>query len=310
MSTRKSILLLAALVGALPLSTLAQTLTDTITVEGSLTSLSNSFQGETMLDPEASFIATIEVDRTAILAYSDANLNQYSDAVISAAIELYDGQGVLIETPIVTRCDDTTLVSEGPSSNASLYFAEGQPQSSSYTISGGDMNGRALVCTPELEELVAPLFAPDAIFPVPNSGEYEAQFAMSILNGDIDRGISMSIGGLAERITVVSVDSDGDGIPDFADMCESELSETVIFQDWYDSGVSNYADSSGCTIMDHYAACEVTEEPVRGIRSVRRGPSSCEKSVSYEMVEQGMIDYAEARLLRNALYGSYQDQPI
>lgn len=310
MNITKPLLLLTACAALLPLQTFAQTLTDTITIEGRLTSLSNSFQGDAQLDPEATFLATIEVDRQAPADFIGPSIHQFSDAVVSASIELYDGQGMLIETPIVTRCDETTLVSSGPSSHAYTYFSDGQADSSAYLIWGGDMNGRNLECYPELTAMAAPLFASGTSFPVPLAGEYEALFSMMILNGDIERGISMNIGGVAENITVVSVDTDGDGVPDFADMCSSETSETVVFQGWYDSGVTNYSDSSGCTIMDHYAACEVVEEPVRGIRSVRRGPSSCEKAVSYEMVEQGIIDYAEARLLRSALYESYQDQPM
>ncbi len=309
MNMTKPLLLVTACLSLMPLQSLAQTLTDTITIEGRLTSLSNSFQGEAQLDPEARFVATIEVDRLAPVEYSGSDLNQFRDAVLGAGVELYDGQGMPIDTPIAKRCDDSTLVTQ-PSSNAYLYFTDGEADSSAYLISGGDMNGRQLECYPQLAALAAPLFATDSFFPVPVDGVYESQFAMMILNGDPERGISMDIGGVAESISVVSVDTDGDGVADFADMCASESSETVIFQGWYDSGVSNYADSSGCTIMDHYAACEVDEEPVRGIRSVRRGPSSCEKAVSYEMVDEGMIDYSEARALREALYESHRNQPI
>ena len=58
--------------------------------------------------------------------------------------------------------------------------------------------------------------------------------------------------------------------------------------------------------MDHYAACaaEEQEAPRRGIRSVRSGPSSCEKAVSYDLVADGVLSYSEARMLRNALYES------
>lgn len=100
-------------------------------------------------------------------------------------------------------------------------------------------------------------------------------------------------------------DDDEDGFPNNVDSCPvSIMDETVMFDGWYDSGVTNYVDESGCTITDHYAACEVEEEPVRGIRSVRSGPSSCEKAVSYDLVADGVISYSEARALREALYNS------
>lgn len=304
MNITKSFLLLTACAALLPLQTFAQILTDTLTIEGRLTSLSNSLEGDTQLDPKATFLATLELDRQAPADFIGPTLHQFSEAVISASIELYDGQGLLIETPIVTRCDETTLVSSGPSSHAYTYFSDGQADSSAYLVWGGDMNGSNLECFPELAAMAAPLFASGVSFPVPLAGEYEALFSMMILNGDVERGISMNIGGAAEQITVVSVDTDGDGVPDFADMCSSEVSATVVFQDGYDSGVTNYSDSSGCTMMDHYAACQIEQEPVRGIRSVHRGPSSCEKAVSYELVADGLISYAEARMLRNALYSA------
>ncbi|WP_417687715.1 hypothetical protein [Pseudidiomarina sp.] len=102
-------------------------------------------------------------------------------------------------------------------------------------------------------------------------------------------------------------DTDEDGVVDRLDSCPmSIMDETVLFDGWYDSGVPNYVDDSGCSIMDYYAVCEAEEQeaPVRGIRSVRSGPSSCEKAVSYDLVADGVISYAEARALREALYES------
>ncbi len=102
------------------------------------------------------------------------------------------------------------------------------------------------------------------------------------------------------------IDEDGDGVADEADLCPVSITdETVSFGDGsVVADVENVYDANGCSIMDRYAACEATEEeqPVRGIRSTRSGPSSCEKAVSYDLVADGVISYAEARLLRNALY--------
>jgi len=104
------------------------------------------------------------------------------------------------------------------------------------------------------------------------------------------------------------IDEDGDGVADEADLCTvSNTDEAVSFGDIVVS-VENAFDENGCSIMDHYAACVVPEEeqPVRGIRSTRSGPSSCEKAVAYDLVADGIISYAEARLLRDALYQSHR----
>lgn len=107
-------------------------------------------------------------------------------------------------------------------------------------------------------------------------------------------------------------DSDGDGVPDVSDACSASLqpeSGTVWFNS-LNSNVTNYVDDSGCTIMDRYAACNVEQEEestfTRRSRSVYRGPSYCEKQVAYGLVSDGIISYAEARMLRDALYNSYR----
>lgn len=312
MKTTQKLLLITAVASLLPLQALAQSLTDTITIEGRLTSLSNSFQGPTELGPEASFVAILEVDRQAVLETDLPDFRHYEEAVLSAAIELYDSQGQPIETPITTRCDDTTIVSEAPTSSAEIYLTEGDAESAAYLIQGGDFNGRLLACVPELAELVAPLFPESVGFPIPLAGDYEADFDMTIQNGDSMRGISVEVAGVAERITVETIDSDGDGIDDFSDMCPASLtSETVTFEGGYDSGVTNHVDASGCTIMDHYAVCEVEEaeqptSPWGWFQPLYSGPSYCEKQVSYELVADGVISYSEARMLRDGLYQSHQ----
>jgi hypothetical protein len=56
-------------------------------------------------------------------------------------------------------------------------------------------------------------------------------------------------------VCVVGDDSDGDGIPDGADDCpSSDLSPTVVI-DGCDSGVANHLLANGCTILDEIAAC-------------------------------------------------------
>ncbi|WP_411359124.1 hypothetical protein [Pseudidiomarina salilacus] len=119
--------------------------------------------------------------------------------------------------------------------------------------------------------------------------------------------------GRATSINYASDDADGDGISDEVDLCSASITdETVIFGGWLDSAVTNYVDANGCTIMDRYAQCtqEVEEQPTRFSRFQPRysGPSYCEKQVSYGLVDEGIIDYTEARMLRDALYMSYRSQ--
>ncbi|CAB0151244.1 hypothetical protein PSI9734_01657 [Pseudidiomarina piscicola] len=109
----------------------------------------------------------------------------------------------------------------------------------------------------------------------------------------------------------VGLDADEDGIADTDDLCgASILDETAMFGP-FNSGVPNYIDADGCSIMDHYAACEAEEEeapssPWGWFQPVYSGPSSCERQVSYSLVDAGVIDYTEARMLRNALNLSSQ----
>ena len=147
-----------------------------------------------------------------------------------------------------------------------------------------------------------------SMFPTYNSDEaFANNFSVTIDNNRIYEDIQFTI----ERIGYVGelvIDGDGDGVADEADLCPVSITdETVSFGDGsVVADVENVYDANGCSIMDHYAACEVVEEeaPRRGIRSVRSGPSSCEKAVSYDLVADGVISYSEARVLRDALYES------
>lgn len=154
-----------------------------------------------------------------------------------------------------------------------------------------------------LRELEQQIFIENPGFPMIVDGSVAAELFISYF---VDGSQTFELSGVTNFIGLETIDSDRDGVRDDLDLCEASiLEQTVVFNDWYDSHVTNYRDDSGCTVMDHYAACKVDEEPVRGIRSVRRGPSSCEKAVSYDLVGDGIINYSEARQLRGALYQSY-----
>lgn len=116
---------------------------------------------------------------------------------------------------------------------------------------------------------------------------------------------------VVDEVRVYPPDADGDGVADALDQCTTSALDATVMFNGYNSTVTNYVDANGCTIMDRYAACQGAETVTgpRGIRSVRRGPSYCEKMVSYALVAEGIISYAEARLLRDALYASYRNPP-
>ena len=155
--------------------------------------------------------------------------------------------------------------------------------------------------------------AVDGVFPdidfetyINNGGNLELYQTFRFNDGDdfLVNSVNGTISSV--NITPSITDEDGDGVADEADLCPVSITDaTVSFGDGsVVADVENVYDANGCSIMDRYAACEAVEEeaPRRGIRSVRSGPSSCEKAVSYDLVADGVISYAEARLLRNALY--------
>lgn len=138
-------------------------------------------------------------------------------------------------------------------------------------------------------------------------GEFYFQFdhrQYEYIDGGESSYLEFYVEGEMDTIYFGLPDADADGVPDDVDQCGASLTEETVMFGEYDSSVTNYVDEQGCTIMDHYAACPIEVAPTRGIRSVRSGPSNCEKAISYELVSDGVISYGEARLLRNALYNS------
>lgn len=99
----------------------------------------------------------------------------------------------------------------------------------------------------------------------------------------------------------VANDDDMDGIANEGDLCpDSLLADYVMFESG-SSGVPNYLDDEGCSIMDHYANCEASTSSSGTRWFSYSGPSQCEIQVGYQLYRDGLIDYTELRLLRNAL---------
>ncbi|WP_417682411.1 hypothetical protein [Pseudidiomarina aquimaris] len=267
----------------------------------------------------------------------------YIDSVLSITFEIYDGNETLLFTdsfnPPVTggtglEGGSATYAIPGESEiffdfDNMMWIAAPPQESMDYgrVVSLGILSALFSGMEPDFpmpeeapEEFSGELFADLSGYPLLIEGEtfYPFQYLLFTPFSEEEQELeqeSQSSGfyGIATFIQYIDLDADGDGVPDALDVCSPTiLNENVEFAS-IDTGVPNIVDESGCSIMDHYAACQVEEEPVRGIRSVRRGPSNCEKAVSYDLVADGIISYAEARMLRDALYRastSVADSPL
>lgn len=281
----------------------AQSLTDTITVEGELTYAEHSFLGGAALTENAHFIATLEVNRFAPASNFDPTQLEFPASVLSLEVTLFEDQGIALDTGAVpTSCE----VIVGAPQTMSKAFADGaQTRAAVYRMQGSDMNGRTQFCAVGIEQMMMQLFAAGIGFPVPLAGASDADFTATFEVAS-ERGSQMVwAAGIARNITLESLDSDQDGVADWDDNCaSSDLSETVVFADDHDSGVTNHTDANGCTIMDHYAACE-TEKTTSFLSY--QGPSYCESQVAYQMYGMQLINYTEVRQLRTALMAASRD---
>ncbi|KFZ28213.1 hypothetical protein IDAT_10270 [Pseudidiomarina atlantica] len=165
---------------------------------------------------------------------------------------------------------------------------------------------------PALDLFPLPLFADYSAFPVWNTYETESNY----LNVVIDHNQTFeSLSFRIQRISYLApeiADADGDGVADDVDSCPMSLTDETVSFSGFDSSVTNYVRDNGCTIMDTYAACtanasvEETSSRFGAFQPRLSGPSYCETQVSYQLVDEGIIDYTEARMLRDTLYMSYR----
>ncbi|RUO50108.1 hypothetical protein CWE21_03000 [Pseudidiomarina aquimaris] len=296
-----------------------QTQEHTLIIEGELNYIQHPMleQFEGPLQEPLDFVASITEDITSPSPYAGFWNDgiAYENVTITLTFELYDAQGGLIFSDSQSTSSPDHMIND----TVALFFdsASNQPIESAiwgiidtetqtmdqlrseYVLGQNYFRSR----TSQLPSISGPLFATTTPYHFVDTGitSYPFQYA-----GDLN-WTPFTFEGVALNVRYIGVDDDGDGIANEVDACEASiLDETVLFDGWYDSGVTNYVDDSGCSVMDHYAACaaEEQEAPRRGIRSVRSGPSSCEKAVSYDLVADGVLSYSEARMLRNALYES------
>ncbi|MGQ4276556.1 hypothetical protein ACQ5ES_05865 [Pseudidiomarina sp. E22-M8] len=285
----------------LPGASSAQEATRTIEFNGDITFYHDALSPYSI----ESYQLVIDIDETATPTSSSPTYFSFgSDYVLNASVSFYDALGEEVLLPVVLEFSGvegmygSTTLATGPSSeyfNFNFYGSTPSGMGDIYFYIQGSPGSIYSVFSESPTFVAAP---------------QNVTMYMHFLAAGETWFHDDPAGNLLGVLDVVQ-DLDLDGVADDIDSCPSSLmGETVIFNDWYDSGVPNYVDESGCTVMDHYAVCtaEAAEQPTSiwgGFQQVYSGPSYCEKQVAYGLVQDGVITYGEARSLRNALYQSY-----
>ena len=287
--------------GALMLSAsaYAQEATRTIEFSGDVIGFYDALW-ETGVD---NYRVTLEVNESAVPVSQSATQISYGpEYIVSTKLEYFDAEGMEV-------LFDGGFTVSGPSQYGNLtYYREAS--SNEYVLfyfEGIEGNVSIYFYGPH-GSLFSSFSASPTFHEAPEQASISSHFYALVDGGqgsyyhDDPNGTLLSVGASI-------ADSDGDGVADDVDVCtSSNLDETVAFGGWYETGVTNYMDESGCSIMDHYAACEAESEstaPAGPVFSSFAGPSYCETSVGYSLQGEGVIDYTESRMLRKALY-NYQ----
>lgn len=145
------------------------------------------------------------------------------------------------------------------------------------------------------------LFVEDSLFPTFIEGSLVYPFRYHLSNdfGGDASDLRPGIFGYATHLRYVVLDADGDGILDVDDNCVVSHTDDFVTLNGQLLTVENVVDAEGCTVMDHYAACEA-EQGESGFLGYS-GASYCEQQVAYQLYREGLIDYADVRELRTAL---------
>ncbi|MDN7134436.1 hypothetical protein [Pseudidiomarina terrestris] len=269
------------------------------------------------LDPNASqgftqFYISVQIDSTAILVYQDPETQHYENAVGTMNFSLSSPNSG-VGAPLNANYSGTVnevVYSKGVAGDSL------QIEAIFDTVFAFPVTARGMI---HIEQIEQPFIELSGLFPGVLTGSYSAtiEFAREVYERDATEPFSRFAGaGTVTSVvgTLAAFDTDRDGVIDDLDLCSASLvEETVIFGGWLDSGVTNYTDESGCTIMDRYAACEAEEatqptSPWGWFQPVYSGPTYCEQQVVYGLQDDGIIDYTEGRMLRNALNLSHSSQ--
>jgi len=315
-------LLLFAVVGTMQ-TTVAQSIYRDTTIQGELNYAEHpnfpEFVG--LLETPLTFTVVITEDLAAPNFYGNFQGGEaYGNVTTAYELRIYDELGVEILYDRVDIRDVDTLIFD----TVALYH-NSQAQTDFESVMWGiaasktgtteyalGFNNYGFRVTP-FGTTTSPLVIAMSPFPKLFDGAIEHPFQVT---AERNESTSFRFEGSANYVSYngPASDSDGDGVFDLTDSCtNSLLDETVMFRDWYDSEVTNYVDSSGCSIMDRYAACAPEQQEAPSFFSAFQprlsGPNYCETQVSYQLNSEGLIDYMEARMLRDALYMSYRSQP-
>lgn len=297
-----------------------------VEIEGTVTDFYSSYyynQVPTELENAVSFKFVVEQDTSVVPYYvysgSSYEHQQFQENLYNISYTFYDAAGAEITAPASLDLEltaeelfDTYVYAERGVTNDYEYMQwwgrKTTNELNDWNSLGGYINNSGQ----------QPLFAEFTPYPLLLSATspVNQQFGgwlESYGNGEEDY-YYLSFYGTVTSILATELDADGDGFADSADSCPASLmDETVMFDGWLNSGVTNYVDASGCAIMDHYAACAVAEaeeptSPWGWFQPVYSGPTYCEKQVVYQLQNEGVIDYTEGRMLRNALSLSYSSE--
>lgn len=228
----------------------------------------------------------------------DYSAHEYSEAIVSVRYEFEDAQGLPLDIGLVGpfELSQNTELLESEYSFADgfdftkLVFAyelDNEVSFTQITLAGSDTN-------------VIAEYGSDFIFNTTN-GLPPNDIAAAFVFGTPSLQPMMFLADVSElSYQVLLADADHDGIADELDACSStDLSATVMLNG-IDSGVENVLDSTGCSIADHYAACDAEQSSGAGWLGYQ-GASYCETQVGYDLYREGLISYMELRMLRNAL---------
>lgn len=94
-------------------------------------------------------------------------------------------------------------------------------------------------------------------------------------------------------------DNDNDGVMNFYDECAASIQDATLTIDGVNTGIANGVDIDGCSIADHFAACEAQQ--AGSFPLFYSGPTACENGVLYDAYRNGLITYPELRQLRQML---------
>ncbi|RUO74480.1 hypothetical protein CWI80_03835 [Pseudidiomarina sediminum] len=227
---------------------------------------------------------------------------KYTDAIESIKFEFFDEHDNLLTLPLNTTFTDATEdrvftnhVSVNSYNNNNLesiyfittYFAT--PEQSSWN---------------ELGLYVADLFldeqsfnGDDALPILPNIESSNLSFRLMIYLPEFQKRNGYSLRNVSFQYS--GPDDDNDGVMNFYDECEASLTAPTLTIDGVDSGIANGADKDGCTIADHFAACEAQQ--TGGFPLAYSGPTMCERGVLYDAYRNELITYPELRQLRQLL---------